>query len=345
MRQRKFQYILMGAGLTLVVVLGAFAILLLPAQASHTIGGGATEQSAATSSEAEQTTTANADVGSGNEDVEVINTATDGELEQPVEVIVQEQPVSAGLGTVENPVTDVTKIIAQVQALGEIYQANVLGKSGWFYLRSENYFPVEFISNTGEIDGIPVPELNPNDTMVLQQWLLIDAAGQSSQKVGYATDQEGIIRRRWAVTAGKWVDLHMLGALPDAIREAPARQDRVIYVEDLVVILEAVRNDPFHSATAWQEDNVYIIVLKARYEPPITGVNINNAIFESAQSIYTFDLNSGAIQQIEHLLQNVDGNSTMGERVINLEQGYVDELPPTAAQIMNEATTLARDAE
>lgn len=34
MIQRKFQYILMGAGLTLVVILGAFAILLLPAQAS-----------------------------------------------------------------------------------------------------------------------------------------------------------------------------------------------------------------------------------------------------------------------------------------------------------------------
>ncbi len=186
------------------------------------------------------------------------------EVAQPVAVIVEEQPVSAGLGTLENPVTDMTKIIAQVQALGEIYQANVLGKSGWFYHRYEDYFPFEFISNTGEIDGIPVAELNPDDTMIRQEWLLIDATG---------------------------------------------------------------------------------IVLKARYEPPITVVNINNGIFEGAQSIYTFDLSSGAIQQTEHLLQNVDGNSITGERVINLEQGYVDELPPMAAQIMNEAITLAGDAE
>lgn len=262
-------------------------------------------------------------------------------MAQPVEVIVQEQPVSADLGTLENPVTDVTKIIAQVKALAEIYQANVLGKAGWFYHRYENYIPVEFLTNTGEIDGIPVAELHPDDTMIRQECLLIDVNGQSSQKVGYATDQEGIIRGRWAVTSGKWVNLQLIGATPDAIREAPPRPDRVTYVEDLVVILEAVQKDPLHSATAWQEDNVYIIVLKARYEPPITVVNINNAISESAQSIYTFDLSSGAIQQIEHVLQNVDGNSITSERLTYLEQGYVDELPPTAAQIMNEATTLA----
>ncbi|MBX3055615.1 MAG: hypothetical protein KF770_04000 [Anaerolineae bacterium] len=342
MVQRKFQYILMGAGLTLVVVLGTLAILLLPAQASNTIGVRTNEQSAATRLVVEQPT---ADVVSGNEHVEVIYTATDVEVAQPVVVNVEEQPVSTDLGTVENPVTDVTKIIAQVQALGEIYQANVLGKSGWFYHRYEDYIPVEFLSNTGEIDGIPIAELHPDDTMIRQQWLLIDASGQSSQKVGYATDQEGIIRGRWAVTSGMWVNLHMIGASPDAIREAPPRLDRVTYVEDLIGILEAVQKDPLLSATAWQEDNVYILVLKARYEPPMTFVNINHAIFEGAQSIYTFDLNSGAIQQTEHLLQNVDGNFIIGERLTYLEQGYVNELPPTAAQIMNEATTLAGDAE
>lgn len=58
MIQRKFQYILMGAGLTLVVVLETLAILLLPAQASDTIGGGANEQIAATSLVVEQPTAA-----------------------------------------------------------------------------------------------------------------------------------------------------------------------------------------------------------------------------------------------------------------------------------------------
>lgn len=338
MIQRKFQYILIGAGLTLVVLLGAFAIVLLPAQASNTMGVRTNEQSAATRLEAEQST---ADVVSGSEHVGLINTAIDVGVEQPVE----EQPVSAGLGTLENPVTDVTQIIAQVQALGEIYQANVLGKSGWFYHRYENYIPVEFLTNTGEIDGIPIAELHLDDTMIREEWLLIDATGQSSQKVGYATDQEGIIRGSWAVTSGKWVNLHMIGADPDAIREAPPRPDRVTYVEDLVGILEAVQKDPLISAAAWQEDNVYTIALKARFEQPMTFVNINNAIFEGEQSIYRFDLSSGAIQQTEHVLQNVDGNPITSERATYLEQSYVEELPPTAVQIMNEATTLAGDAE
>ncbi len=340
MRQRTFQFILMGAALTLVVVLGVFAILLPPAQASS---ARTNEQSAVTSLEVEPLT--EADVISGNDHTEVINTATDVEVAQPVEVTVVDHPAGAGLGTLENPVTDVTQIIAQVQALGEKYQANVLGKSGWFYHRYENYIPVEFLTNTGEIDGIPIAELHPDDTMIRQEWLMIDASGQSSQKVGYATDQEGTIRGRWAVTSGKWVNLQLIGADPDAIREAPPRPDRVTYVEDLVGILEAVQKDPLLSATAWQEDNVYTIVLKARFEQPMTFVNINNAIFEGEQSIYRFDLGSGAIQQTEHVLQNVDGNSITGDRVTYLEQSYVEELPPTAAQIMNEATTLAGDAE
>jgi hypothetical protein len=105
-----------------------------------------------------------------------------------------------------------------------------LGKSGWFYVSTEDYFPSEYHSNTGEINGVLVTELYPDDIVLTHSWYLIDNSGQSSEEVGYMVGQEGIIYNRAVTTAGKVVMLDLVGSDPNAIQNAPPRPNTKAYV-------------------------------------------------------------------------------------------------------------------
>ena len=307
----------MGAGLTLFVLWGALTFILSPAQASH-------------SSEV-----------TANEPVANAEVAYEERPSETVETIVEEKEFSASWGTAENPETDVAKIIAELESLVTIHKSDILGKPGWFYQRYERVVPRQYLSNTGEIDGIPVTELYPDDALMCREWFLIDKDGQFNEHVGYAVDQKGTMGNQWATTGGKMVNLSLAGATPDAINEI-SRSQPFPFDGNMLMYLEAIQGDPLSSARAWQEGGAYTVMLDIVYEEPVVVANMDDVTVVGERTKYLFDLTTGAIQQAEISYQDVDGAFLLFEHVSYVEQKRVDELPSTAMQILSDAAALVQ---
>lgn len=331
--QRKFQYVLMGAGLTLFVLLGALTFILSPAQASHSFEATAneplTETEVALNEERPSTTTV---------------ALSEERPSETVETIVEEKDFSASWGTAENPETDVAKIIAEVESLVTIHKSNILEKPGWFYQRYEGVVPRQYLSNTGEIDGIPVTELYPDDALMCRVWFFIDKDGQFNENVGYTVDQKGTMGTQWATTGGKMINLSLAGATPNAVNEISGSQP-FPFDGNMLMYLEAVQGDPLSSARAWREGGAYTIVLDIVYEEPVVVANMDDVTVVGERTKYLFDLTTGAIQQAEISYQDVDGAFLLFERVTYLEQTPVDALPQEARQILSEAAELVKEAK
>lgn len=248
------------------------------------------------------------------------------------------------LGTAENPQTDPDKIFAEVKAFIEQYDAAIVGQSGWFYVRDEDYQPKEILhSNTGFIDGFPVEQLYPDETMIGEEWYWVDAEGNYEQKVGYTTDQTGAIRLGVAITDGKIVFFPFARVTSEGIHEQPPLLS-ITLGEPTVTYFDEILHHSQSSAQAWREDNSYVVFINHDQSPHKTD-NIEDFTIVGGQIKCWFDLTSGAIQRYESVLREADGRLLINERVTYLERQYVAELPPEAAQLLEEAVQLIEEME
>ncbi len=333
--QRKFQYILMGAGLTLFVILGALTFLLSPAQASHSSDVTANEpitNTKVTLNEERPSTTSTTST--------TTNTTVALNEQLPLAAAPEEKANSSGLSTPENPETDVTKILEQIRILVEKNEANLFGKPGWLYEKHEYYSPLKYVSNTGDIYGIPVTELYGTDTVTNEEWYEIDAQGYFQQKVGHMTDANGTIRNQWATTNGQFIALSLVGVTEHAIRPADTINKPPLG-SDFPAYLEMVQSEKQTSITAWYDADQYVVVItKVNDEPKM---NIVGEFVQGKQTKYQFNLETGAIQLFEVTYQTANGEWIILERSLLLEQSVVENLPPEAMQALNEASTLTEE--
>jgi hypothetical protein len=242
------------------------------------------------------------------------------------------------LGTAENPETDPDKIFAQVKVLVERYDNTVVGQAGWFYRRSESSSPPELMSNTGEIFGVPVSELNPGGTLLGHEWLLVDVNGEYDQSVLYNTDQAGTIRGGLVNINGKSVHFPFARITSEAIYDQPPIRS-IALGETTINYFKEVLPLPNNSVTAWREGNSYILVLN--YDTSAFKLWDNSDVLVvGGRTQYWFDLTSGAIQQHESYLRDAEGNFIFQEHGTNLGWEYVTELPSEATALLEEAAQL-----
>jgi hypothetical protein len=319
-QRRKFQYVLMGAGLTLFVILGAL-ILLSPAQASHSSDQTANEPVK--------------DTGETTNEERPSTTTVALSEERPAVAELEEKDDRPNLGTPENPETDIAKILEQIRILVEKNETNLFGKPGWLYEKHEHYLPLKYTSNTDDIFGIPVTDLYGTDTVTREEWYKIDAEGHFQQKVGQTTDANGIIRTQWAKTNGQFVSLELVGVTEHAIRPADTINNPPLG-SDLPAYLEMVETKRTTSVAAWFQTDQYVVAIKDTE----SFVNMIDELIQSTQIKYQFNLETGAIQLFEVTQQTSDGEWVVFERSLLLEQTVVEDLPPGAAQALSEASAL-----
>lgn len=338
---RKSHYVFLGAGVTLLAVLGAFVFLLTPTQADNAFPASVSQPqkeailAVASGKESVEAKTEETDITFAPEQADN-NPQTDKPLSTPVS---EEGEFVPELSTVENPETDLDQISHQISTLVAKNESALLGKPGWFYEKHENYAPLKYASNTGDIYGIPVTTLLGTDTTTHEEWYGVDPQGYFEQKIGRSIDANGITRTRWAITNGYFVTLEFVGVTEFAISPQPeARQKAPLGdgFDDYLAMFQGAGA----KVIAWYDNDLYIVTMTTMYDEPYT--NILGELVSSDQTKYGFNLDTGAIQLFEVTYQtsDSDGEWIVLERSVLLEQRLVESLPAEVAQALQQASAL-----
>ncbi len=331
--QRKFQYVLMGAGLTLLVIFGALTLLLPPAQASNSFSVPADDPRAN-----EKTSDVTIEDRTSSPEIRVVeNLQTNGNISETISKETDSRPE---LSTKENPETDIAKIIEQLGMLAEKNEARLFGEPGWLYVKHESYWPLKYMSNTGDIYGIPVTELYGTDTVTHEEWYEVDAQGYFQQKIGQITDANGITRNQWAISNGYFIALSLNDATEQAISPHTTNSSALPVASDFSTLLEMAQNEG-HTITAWYAADQYVLVYTKTLDEPKT--NYAGELVQRSQVKYQFNLETGAIQLFEVTDQLTNGEWIVKERSVLLEQYMVENLPTAVEQTLNEAATLVEE--
>lgn len=338
--KRKSQYVLLGAGVTLLAVLGAFVLLLTPTRAYNPFPSSANKpekdeildvalekESAGAESEGNDIRLAPADLND--------SARTDQQLSTPISEAANFVPA---LSTAENPETNIAQILHQISILVAKNESSLFGKAGWLYEKHEHYMPLKYASNTGEIYGIPVSDLLGSDTVTREEWFGIDPQGYYEQKVGRTIDANGITRTKWAIANGYFVSLELVGVTDFAMHpeqsgyHPPLGGDFSDYV--------AMFQGEGAKVMAWYDNDLYIITMTTRYAEPYT--NVVGELVQSQETKYGFNLDTGAIQLFEVTYQTSDNEWVVLERSLLLEQRIVEGLPTEVDQALQQASMLTK---
>ncbi|MCA9927743.1 MAG: hypothetical protein KC419_04675 [Anaerolineales bacterium] len=349
--QRKFQYVLTGAGLTLFVILGALTLLLPPAQA----GNASDDMSAYPSG-----TDIDKDVAL-EEDIPstAIIKPNDQSVQNQAEYVANSLPAAnfpisqetlAEINqvppeTVDNPETNIDVVFAQVEELVSRYEATVLGKSGWLYRRYEDYLPAKFRSNNGRLYNIPLAELYPSDIMIQEEWFYVDEAGFYTESIGHMLDENGMIRLRGAAIDGYDVNLTLKEATSDAVSQFDASSLNKLPLDGNALTMLDFAPDDKRRVKAWNEDGVYMIVIESPYEEPIQLANISDESVVGSQTRFGFDLATGSLLYTEVMFQTVNGEWFTFERIAIHQLGMINELPSEAQQTLTDVSDFLREVQ
>jgi hypothetical protein len=364
MTKDKLHYVMIGVGITILAMLGGMSLFRQEASATQDVTQGKTTVAVATDSVARQ----EVDVSQGE-------TQVDDEVAPSAMPVVEEQKeaksmdaerpspapnsghsLSSDLGTVENPETDVDKIMAQLDGLLTTYETSVLGQPGWLYSKYQDFLPAEFRSNTGRVFGVPVSELYPDDQMIQEQWFYVDASGYYTKHVGHMVDKDGVIRLRGALVDGFDVNLTLKEVTSEAVSQVDMVPRKFHLDGGVQVALASIQEgrtgesaEDFMAtktseARAWREDGQYVVVIESVYDEP-SGRGPSEEPLIGAQLKYAFDLDTGALQYSEASYKTIHGEWFTFERITILALELIDELPAAARQTLTDVVAFIREIQ
>lgn len=330
-----FQYVLLGVGLIFLTIGGA---LFLGGEEAKAI------DESTNLSLARAPKVAPREVASGEnrepEQIEVRSSSSDA---PPVEQRSTEGNEISFQATADNPVTDIDTITLQVSELITKYEQQFPGETGWFYRKVEHYSPPEYHSNTGEIFGVPVEGTRPEATMFKEQWFLIDETLHYDRQVGHDTDQQSIVRNRWAITDGMFVHLTYVDATEHAVSEAVPREYRRVSWDGMLELLN-VATEHGGTVEAWRDGDEYMLVMNQTNEEPIQ-LELVNVSAIGTQKEWVIDLASGAIKSQTTSIQTEDSSWVIHERKVTLVEGMVEQPPAEALQTLQEAAQIVQEGQ
>jgi hypothetical protein len=325
----KFQYIMVGALMTLFAISAAFIFSL-----QHTSAQGsppALEQQTEPTSLPTATASATA----------VIETANTAEALDPVlaaESSLSDAAQPASPGTAENPQTNLDEIADYAAKLTSIYEESILGKPGWLHIQLEEYLPVEFRGNGEPAPGLTMAELYPDEVTILEDWYLIDEQGYYQQRVGHTRTVDGQILQRVVTANGESVNLTIQAVDPTYEKEVlRSVNDKVpLQIYSIPYLLQTAREYKKSEVRAWLEDDKYMITVTFWYEELDKLMNTETLIY-GTQNKYTIEANTGTVLSVELLLN--DGKTwILHSQMRNYLVELVDKLPEEAQQTLTTAS-------
>ena len=317
----KFQYILFGAVITLLVIGGAFAFSLQPTTANESRATLEQQTEPASPPDSISATTITTDTTNETETVEpviLVNTSVNDNDDAEV----------ASPGTVENPQTNIDEITKYVTTLITKQQSSIFGSSGWLHLQDEEYMPVQFRGSGEPAPSLTIADLHPNDTTILENWYFLDKQGNSQQRVFHTRTPEGQILQRVVTTKGQITNLTLQDADPNYEKtESNPLQEKIELHYNILYMLQ-VAKELGSEVNAWSENGKYIITITDWFNESKNYMNFEVPIW-GYQSKYIIDEKTNTFFLRENTA--FDGkNWFIHERITRLNLEIIKELPTEA---------------
>ncbi len=338
--KNKFQYIMAGAGITLLVIFGALTFLLSRAQAGeapqNTFGQTESSMQSVQSSVAEVIPLDNQD-----EPDRVTNDTTET---QTASMTIRETPTEeflASLGTKEKPQTNMDIIVYTVSELARKQEEAFLGQPGWFHVKWQMIFPEGqkgsgyHSATTGEI--IPMEVLVPENP-VFDSWYHVNETGHYREALSLVMAPDGTIHQQSVLMDGTWTNL-TLKALDTHLNQYETSNALAIAASptsEAFRALEKSRTWSGISMQAYLENGQYIVIKEQRHDLiEDTGFMPEPVI--GNREIHIFDQATGQLlsSEVQSLLQSETWVSVGEKTYLTIE--LMSELPMEISQLFSDS--------
>ncbi len=295
--QNKFQYILLGVGITLLAILGTMSIVLSRAEAKVSpdvtsatvalqqpaIQEGDNPQFAQEQSQISQLQMENSSLA---DTVEV--------LPSKVEVI----PVGDTGST-----DDLETIIKTVTAFASKQEENLFGGSGWIYERyaMESFLPEgqesqDYHLTTGET--IPMESLAPS-TFIFESWYHVNGDNTFFEGISLVSAFDGTIYQKSVLIGEDWVNLTLKEANAHSGQYTTRRSSNIVALP-ITGLSQTLENlSPTARVQAFWENDQYVVTIEYSYDEPLEDVAYMPEPIVGNKHIYAFDLKTGQLLTID----------------------------------------------
>lgn len=344
----QLQYIMAGAGITLLVILGTLTLLLPRAQAGVVSENNSSEIITAI----ESVQSGSSDIlpsVSQNEPEQAANASTEAELaslaaaESPTEA--PAEAFLAAMGTKDNPQTNMDIIVYTVSELARKQEEILMGKPGWLHVKTQLSIPEEQRGNgyhsatTDEI--IPMEVLVPNDP-ILESWYHVDENGLYQEALSLVTTPDGTIYQQSVLVDGAWVNLTLktLGTHPNQYETPTISVAATSPATNAFQTLEKSRTWSNVSMQAYLENGQYIVIKEQNHDPIEGESSIPEPVIKSKE-IYVFDQVTGQLisSKTQALLQSGTW-ITVGEKSYLMSE-FLPELPMETSKLFSDSMIMA----
>ncbi len=327
--QRKFQYIMMGAGLTLLTIFGALTLLLPQARAEKS------EPVTASGAVIIESVPANTLEGMIAEPSSVENNSVNSGK-------VDNHPAFQLTDAVEHGTTEMNIVVYTVETFSEKRKDDFLGKSGWLHIQSEFIIPDEqkgngyHLASSDEI--LPMDRLVPN-MPIFETWYHFDEAAQYDQAISLVSAPDGTIYQQSVLFNDKWANITLkeAGVPSEQYLSSKDAVRSVLPVEDAFQQLESALTWKNVTIQSEEQDQLYIVTVYTPYDQPITDAAfITEAVIGSSIE-FVFDSNTGQLlsKGTTALLDN--GTSLATGTWTYLTVDFSLELPVETSELLNDA--------
>jgi hypothetical protein len=345
--EKRFQYILTGVGLTLLLIIGVLAIVSSQVQADQPTNTSLVQVDEAVDNQTNIPIVTNdssegvAEEESSQANSEISVESNSSDIAQDTQLAIQENEKDHGSQTV--PQTDFDVITGQIIELTDRYSLNFLSQPGWTHLQYQSFVPVSTKGNGLESYGIETTQFFPDDVTIEDYWFNENDSGYG-QEVHHVSDATGNPLQRIASIDGTTINLtlkalgvpttHYRFSAGDLQNPVSATQERITYV------LREMSQSA--GASAWLEGDQYTIVVIDKFSEPL---QLTNAPEPYVAHRYQVILNweTGAIQYEEFAFQTPSEEWLIMESRTNFFIEVVRELPTTASQTLEEVNLLLQE--
>lgn len=346
----KSKYMMLGAGITLLAVFGAFLVLFSQVQASvPTPNNDAQAVKDEDSKQSIVSRPQKPEAQTGNSTNEVAVTSSEETKTQesngvPInEETVTVNPILEQVTPSETNEDDPRVIATVLFALAEKQEKALFNQTGWLHIQEENYVPTAFRGN-GSTE-MPMSTLFPEDNAFFENWFHVNEKGIVSESLHYITSPDNTITQQSIFADGRLANLtaKSAGLNQDQYESRPGSMKIHQLTRSYAELIESMATWNGDFAASLNGDGYYVVSFTQHYPDGLVDWRFSEPVMASTTT-YTFDSETGHTISIEGQLL-VSDTWIVSEQTQYLKIETVLDLSSDVAQIFAQSLAALQEGK
>lgn len=345
--QGKFQYIMTGAAITLLVLIGVFALLLVQTRADDSPTREVFDTAA---QEDQQSVDLRVTIPPSPYVEKSLDESNEAykEQEDSANIDLQNRQLVVQSGTVDDPVTDIDMIILTVAEFVRVQEEALLSSPGWLHVKSTLVIPEQMRGNGYHVAGtdevLPMQVLVPASP-IYETWYHIDQTGTYSEAMGLVSSQEDAIHQRTILIDGQWINLTLktAGARREQYETRASVDAPLLPISLVLQALEERREWRNINIYAYSDKGRFIVIAEQQYDSPIdNAISITEPV-SGSREIFNFEEGTGRLLSREAQVLPLNGSWLTTEKEDYLVVELTSELSHEASRLFSDAMNLLEE--